>query len=123
MAWVYVLIAGFFEVMLTLSMKYANGFQNVWPTVATFVSAGAGFLFLGLAVKTIPIGTAYAVWVSMGIVGTTVLGVLGLVKLPIARIGLVLGGGGLVWAIVAAAAALAVLVAYLDPVGNRQHFG
>ena len=51
--------------------------------------------------------------------GTTVLGVLGLVMLPIALIGLILSGGGLVWAIVAAAAAVAVLVAYLDPVGKR----
>ena len=55
--------------------------------------------------------------------GTTVLGVLGLVTLPIALIGLALSGGGVVWAVIAAAAALAVLVAYLDPVGNRQHFG
>ena len=75
MAWLYVLIAGLFEVTLTLSMKHADGFRNLWATVATFASAGLGFVFLGLAVKTIPIGTAYAVWVSMGIVGTTVAGI------------------------------------------------
>lgn len=74
MPWIYVLIAGFFEVTLTLSMKYADGYRNLWPTLATFASAGLGFVFLGLAVRSIPIGTAYAVWVSMGIVGTTVLG-------------------------------------------------
>lgn len=76
MPWLYVLIAGFFEVTLTLSMKYADGFRHFWPTVATFASAGLGFVFLGLAVKSIPIGTAYAVWVSMGIVGTTLFGAL-----------------------------------------------
>ena len=96
MAWLYVLIAGCFEVMLTISMKYADGMKHFWPTVATFASAGLGFLFLGMAVKTIPIGTAYAVWVSMGIVGTTVLGaVLFQEPLSPARLGciaLILGG-------------------------------
>ena len=76
MPWLYVLIAGVFEVTLTLSMKYANGFKNVPATIGTFASAGLGFLFLGLAVKTIPIGTAYSVWVGMGIMGSSALGIL-----------------------------------------------
>lgn len=76
MAWVYVFIAGLFEIALTLSMKYADGFRNFWPTISTFASAGLGFMFLGLAVKSIPVGTAYAVWVSLGIVGTTLVGIL-----------------------------------------------
>jgi len=76
MAWLYVLFAGFFEVTLTLSMKYADGFQNRWATLATFASAGLGFFFLGLAVKTIPVGTAYAVWVGIGIAGSSALGIL-----------------------------------------------
>jgi quaternary ammonium compound-resistance protein SugE len=76
MAWIYVLLASVFEVMLTLSMKLADGFKNPKWTVATFVSAGLGFLFLGLAVKTIPIGTAYSVWVGIGIAGSSALGIL-----------------------------------------------
>jgi quaternary ammonium compound-resistance protein SugE len=75
MAWVYVLLASVFEITLTLSMKLADGFKNPKWTVATFASAGLGFLFLGLAVKTIPIGTAYSVWVGIGVAGTSALGI------------------------------------------------
>jgi quaternary ammonium compound-resistance protein SugE len=76
MPWLYVLFAGVFEVLLTVSMKYANGFKNLWATIGTFASAGLGFFFLGLAVKTIPIGTAYSVWVGIGIAGSSALGIL-----------------------------------------------
>jgi quaternary ammonium compound-resistance protein SugE len=91
MPWIYVCIAGIFEVTLTLSMKYADGFRHFWPTVGTFASAGLGFLFLGLAVKSIPVGTAYAVWVSLGIVGTSVMGIV-LFREPLtaARVGCIL---------------------------------
>lgn len=75
MAWVYVVIAGFFEVMLTVSMKYADGYKNLWATAATFASAMIGFYFLGLGVKSIPIGTAYSVWVGIGIVGSSAFGI------------------------------------------------
>ncbi len=75
MAWFYVLLAGVFEIALTVSMKFADGFKNPKATVATFVSAGLGFFFLGLAVKTIPIGIAYSVWVGIGIAGSSVLGI------------------------------------------------
>ncbi len=75
MPWLYVLIAGGFEIALTVSMKLADGYRNLWATAATLVSAGLGFYFLGLAVKTIPIGTAYAVWVGIGVAGSTLVGV------------------------------------------------
>ncbi|MBK9259981.1 MAG: multidrug efflux SMR transporter [Polyangiaceae bacterium] len=76
MAWIYVLLASVCEIALTLSLKLADGFKNPKATVATFVSAGLGFFFLGLAVKTIPIGTAYSVWVGIGIAGTSAIGIL-----------------------------------------------
>ena len=76
MPWLYVFLAGLFEVSLTVCMKYADGFQNKLATAGTFASAGLGFFFLGLGVKSIPIGTAYAVWVGLGIVGSSALGVL-----------------------------------------------
>lgn len=76
MPWLYVFIAGFFEVMLTVSMKYSDGYKNLWATVATFAAAGLGFFFLGLGVKAIPIGNAYAVWVGIGIVGSSAFGIL-----------------------------------------------
>jgi quaternary ammonium compound-resistance protein SugE len=75
-AWFYLTIAGVFEITLTICMKSANGFKNLWPTIGTFASAGGGFLFLGLAIKSIPMGTAYATWTGIGIVGTAITGIL-----------------------------------------------
>ncbi|MEA2106980.1 MAG: multidrug efflux SMR transporter [Bacteroidota bacterium] len=76
MAWVFLLIAGIFEIGWAIGMKYTHGFTRFWPVVFTLVSMFLSVYLLSLATKTIPIGTAYAVWTGIGIVGTSVLGII-----------------------------------------------
>lgn len=76
MAWVILVVAGLFEVGWAVGLKYTEGFTRLWPTVATAASMIVSLWLLGIAVKSLPLGTAYAVWVGVGAVGTVVLGVL-----------------------------------------------
>lgn len=76
MAWLYLVIAGMFEVAFTTSLKLSNNFSNSKWTVAFFVSISLSFHFLNLAIQKIPLGTAYAVWTGIGAVGTAVVGIL-----------------------------------------------
>ncbi|MGC9373417.1 MAG: DMT family transporter [Bacteroidales bacterium] len=76
MAWFFLLIAGIFEIGWAIGMKYTQGFTRFWPIVFTLVSMFLSVYLLSLATKTIPIGTAYAVWTGIGIVGTSVLGII-----------------------------------------------
>ena len=73
-AWLYLLLAGLLEVGWAIAMKYSQGFTRPAPTVATFGMGFASFYFLSLAVKQLPIGTAYAVWVGVGAVGAALAG-------------------------------------------------
>ena len=76
MAWTYLFIAGVLEVGWALGLKYSEGFTRpaiAAPTVATMI---ASFFFLGLALRTLPLGTAYAVWTGIGTVGTVILGII-----------------------------------------------
>lgn len=75
MSWVILFIAGFFEVCWAIGLKYTEGFTRLWPTVGTMFALIASFLLLGLALKTLPVGTAYAIWVGIGAVGTALLGI------------------------------------------------
>jgi quaternary ammonium compound-resistance protein SugE len=75
MPWLLLLFAGMFEVAWAVGLKYTNGFTRVWPTLGTAVSLVASMTLLGLAVRTLPLGTAYAVWTGIGTVGTAILGV------------------------------------------------
>ena len=75
MSWVVLFIAGFFEVCWAIGLKYTDGFTKFWPTVGTIFALVASFLLLGWALKTLPVGTAYAIWVGIGAVGTAVLGI------------------------------------------------
>jgi quaternary ammonium compound-resistance protein SugE len=75
MAWVHLFIAGLFEVVWAISMKYSNGLTRLWPTVATAVAMFISLFFLSQALKTLPVGTAYGVWTGIGAVGTAVLGI------------------------------------------------
>jgi quaternary ammonium compound-resistance protein SugE len=68
-------MAGLFEVGWAIGLKYTEGFTRPWPTVATAVSMAIGLGLLGLAMKSLPVGTAYAIWVGIGAVGTVVLGI------------------------------------------------
>ena len=75
MQWIILLLAGLFEIGWAIAMKYSNGFTVLFPSVITAVGYIASAVFLSMALKSLPLGTAYAMWTGMGIVGTTVLGV------------------------------------------------
>ena len=74
MAWFYLLLAGLLEVGWAIGLKYTQGFSRLWPSVGTVACMEVSFAFLSLALKTLPVGTAYAVWTGIGAVGTAVLG-------------------------------------------------
>lgn len=75
MAWVYLVIAGLFEVAWATAMKYSEGFTRLWPTVATVLLMLASFALLSQAMKTLPLGTAYGVWTGIGAIGTVLVGI------------------------------------------------
>ena len=75
-AWASLFIAGLFEVVWVVSMKYSEGFTKLWPSVATIAAMLVSFALLSYSLKHIPMGTAYAVWVAIGAVGVAVLGIL-----------------------------------------------
>jgi quaternary ammonium compound-resistance protein SugE len=75
MAWIYLVIAGIAEIGWALGMKYTNGFTKPVPTILTLAVMAVSIFFLGLAVKQLPLGTAYAVWTGIGTVGTVILGI------------------------------------------------
>jgi quaternary ammonium compound-resistance protein SugE len=74
MAWVYLLIAGLFEVVWAVGMKYTQGFTVLWPSLGTLAAMAISVGFLALALKSLPVGTAYAVWVGIGAVGVAIMG-------------------------------------------------
>lgn len=76
MAWISLLIAGLFEVGWAIGLKYTDGFSKLWPSVWTVAAMIVSLVFLEYALRTLPVGTAYAVWVGIGAVGTAVLGML-----------------------------------------------
>jgi len=73
-AWIYLIIAALFECGWAIGLKYTDGFTKIWPSVFTIVAMIVSFQFLALAMKTIPVGTAYAIWTGIGTVGVAVLG-------------------------------------------------
>lgn len=75
MAWVYLAVAGLFEVGWAIGLKYTDGFSRLMPSVLTLASMAASMGLLGLALKSLPVGTAYAVWTGIGTVGTALLGI------------------------------------------------
>lgn len=75
MAWVYLVFAGLFEIGWAVGLKYTEGFTRLWPTVFTVIAMAVSIGLLGLAVRTLPIGTAYAVWTGIGTVGTVAAGI------------------------------------------------
>jgi quaternary ammonium compound-resistance protein SugE len=76
MAWVYLFAAGLFEVGWALGLKYSEGFTRLGASAATIVSMVISLGLLGLALKTLPLGTAYAVWTGIGTIGTVALGIM-----------------------------------------------
>jgi quaternary ammonium compound-resistance protein SugE len=75
MAWVILFIAGLFEVAWAIGLKYTEGFTRLWPSVGTVGAMVASVVLLGWAMRTLPVGTAYAVWTGIGAVGTVALGI------------------------------------------------
>ena len=74
MAWIWLLVAGLLEVAWAIGLKYTDGFTRLVPSVLTLAAMAASVFFLALAVRTIPIGTGYAVWTGIGAVGVAILG-------------------------------------------------
>lgn len=75
MAWLYLIVAGLLETGWAIGLKYTHGFTRPVPSVLTALAMGASMYLLALAAKTLPIGTAYAVWVGIGAVGAVILGI------------------------------------------------
>ena len=75
MAWVYLLIAGLFEIVWAYFMKQSEGFTRLWPSLLTLAFMGVSFALLSLAMKSLPMGTAYVIWTGIGAVGAFVVGV------------------------------------------------
>lgn len=75
MNWFILFIAGLFEVGWAIGLKYTEGFTRLWPTLGTLVALVISMGLLGVAMKSLPVGTAYAVWVGIGAVGTAILGI------------------------------------------------
>jgi len=76
MSWIYLFIAGLFEIGWAVGLKYTAGFTKLWPSIITIIGMILSFYFLSNAIKTIPIGTAYAIWTGIGAVGTAILGII-----------------------------------------------
>jgi len=74
MAWLVLVAAGVLEIGWAIGLKYTDGFSRLWPSVVTVAAMAVSLLLLGLAVRTLPVGTAYAVWTGIGTVGTVLLG-------------------------------------------------
>ena len=75
MAWVVLVIAGLFEVAWAIGLKYTEGFTRLWPSVGTVAAMVISVILLGWAMRSLPVGTAYAVWTGIGAVGTVILGI------------------------------------------------
>ncbi|MBL8795162.1 MAG: quaternary ammonium compound efflux SMR transporter SugE [Planctomycetia bacterium] len=74
MAWTWLLLAGLLEIAWAIGLKYTEGFTRLWPSVATIILMIASFYCLAVAVRTLPLGTSYAIWTGIGAVGTSVFG-------------------------------------------------
>ena len=75
MPWIILVLAGLFEVGWAIGLKYTDGFMKLWPTVGTVAAMAISLGLLGIAMKSLPVGTAYAIWVGVGAVGTVILGI------------------------------------------------
>lgn len=76
MAWAYLFVAGLFEIVWAVTLKYTDGFSRLWPSVGTVVAMGISMVCLSFALRAIPMGTAYAVWTGIGAAGTALLGII-----------------------------------------------
>jgi quaternary ammonium compound-resistance protein SugE len=75
MSWLYLAVAGLFEIGWAVGLKYTDGFTRLWPSLWTIAAMVVSFILLSLALRSLPIGTAYAVWTGIGAVGTAIVGI------------------------------------------------
>lgn len=75
MAWVALLLAGLLEIAWALGLKYSAGFTRLWPSIGTFVAIALSFALLSLSLKSVPFGTAYAIWTGIGAAGAAIAGI------------------------------------------------
>ena len=96
MAWLILLVAGLFEVGWAIGLKYSEGFTRFWPSTGTVIAMMISLGLLGLAMRTLPVGSAYAVWVGVGTIGTALLGILlfgeAVTAVRLISLALILGG-------------------------------
>jgi quaternary ammonium compound-resistance protein SugE len=96
MNWILLLVAGLFEIGWAIGLKYTDGFTRLWPTVWTAAAMVVSLVLLGIALKTIPVGTGYAVWTGVGAAGTAILGIILFAEpataLRLGSIGLIVAG-------------------------------
>ena len=76
MSWILLVLAGLLEIGWAIGLKYTEGFSRPWPTLGTVAAMVTSIVLLGVAMKQLPVGTAYAVWVGIGAVGTAILGII-----------------------------------------------
>jgi quaternary ammonium compound-resistance protein SugE len=76
MSWLYLFLAGLFEIGWAVGLKYTEGFTRLWPSVGTGLSMIVSLGLLGLALRTLPLGTSYAIWTGIGIIGTAIFGII-----------------------------------------------
>lgn len=98
MAWTYLIIAGVLEVVWAIGLKYTEGFSRLWPSVGTLTAMVLSMFLLSVALRTIPVGTGYAVWTGIGAVGAGIVGMmaLGESRDPVRVLGLAMIIGGVV---------------------------
>ena len=75
MAWLLLIVAGLLEIVWAIGLKYAEGFTRMWPSIITVAAMIVSIVLLGIAMKSLPVGTSYAVWVGVGATGTAILGI------------------------------------------------
>ena len=96
MAWIILIVAGIFETVWAVSLKYSEGFTRLWPSVITVVAMAISLYLLALSLKTLPLGTAYAVWTGIGALGAVIYGILAMGEsrelLKILFVMMILGG-------------------------------
>ena len=96
MAWIILIVAGLLEIGWAIGLKYTDGFTRLWPSVWTLTSMVASVALLGYSLKSLPVGTAYAVWTGIGAVGTAALGIYLFAEpasaMRLASIGLIVAG-------------------------------
>ena len=76
MPWIYLFFAGLFEIGWAVGLKYTNGFTRLTPTLLTVAAMAVSLFLLGLALRSLPLGTAYAIWTGIGTIGTAILGIM-----------------------------------------------